>query len=171
MPRLCRYLLRPPLAVRRLTRLDDGRYRYALKAPWSDGTTALLLEPFELIERLVALVPPRGANLIRYHGVLAPNHRWRRAISPPRRVDGRSWHRPELPAADKPRVPWAELLRRTFLIDVLKCERCGARRQVLWPAVPPGPIARELLAHLGLDAAPPELAPARGPPWEESWAS
>jgi hypothetical protein len=37
--------------------------------------------------------------------------------------------------------------------------------------VPPGPIARELLAHLGLDAAPPELAPARGPPWEESWAS
>jgi hypothetical protein len=32
-------------------------------------------------------------------------------------------------------------------------------------------IARELLAHLGLDAAPPELAPARGPPWEESWAS
>ena len=59
----------------------------------------------------------------------------------------------------------------SLLIDVLKCERCGARRQVLWPAVPPGPIARELLAHLGLDAAPPELAPARGPPWEESWAS
>ncbi len=51
LERLCRYLLRPPLAVRRLTRLDDGRYRYALKAPWSDGTTALLLEPFELIER------------------------------------------------------------------------------------------------------------------------
>ena len=171
LERLCRYLLRPPLAVRRLTRLDDGRYRYALKAPWSDGTTALLLEPFELIERLVALVPPPKANLVRYHGVLAPNHRWRRAISPPRRADGRSWHRPELPAADKPRVPWAELLRRTFLIDVLRCERCGARRKVLWPAVPPGPIARELLAHLGLDAAPPELAPARGPPWEESWAS
>ena len=80
---------------------------------------------------------------------------------------------PEVPAkaADKPRVPWAELLRRTFLIDVLRCERCGARRKVLWPAVPPGPIARELLAHLGLDAAPPELAPARAPPWEESWAS
>ena len=171
LERLCRYLLRPALAVHRLTRLEDGRYRYGFKAPWSDGTVALIFEPMELVERLVALVPPARANLVRYHGILAPNHRWRRAISPPRRHDGRCWHRPELPAAAGARVPWAELLRRTFLVDVLRCERCGARREVLWPAVPPGPIAWGILRHLGMNAFAPQLAPARGPPGGESWAS
>ncbi len=38
----------------------------------ADGTTSLVLSPTELIEKLAALVPPPRANVIRYHGVLAP---------------------------------------------------------------------------------------------------
>jgi hypothetical protein len=31
----------------------------------------------------------------------------------------------------RPRVDWAELLKRTFDFDVLACVRCGGRRRVL----------------------------------------
>jgi hypothetical protein len=54
---LCRYVLRPPLAEDRLRRLADGRVRVALKRPWSDGTTHLLFEPVEFLEKLAALTP------------------------------------------------------------------------------------------------------------------
>ena len=40
---------------------------------WSDGTFQLVLSPEELLEKLAALVPPPRLNLVRYHGVLAPN--------------------------------------------------------------------------------------------------
>ena len=46
---------------------------FRLKTPWSDGTTHLLLSPLELIEKLAALIPPPRLNLVRYHGILAPN--------------------------------------------------------------------------------------------------
>jgi hypothetical protein len=32
-----------------------------------------VLSPLELLEKLAALVPPPRVNLVRYHGVLAPN--------------------------------------------------------------------------------------------------
>jgi hypothetical protein len=40
------------------------------QTPWADGTTALLLSPQELLEKLSALVPPPRLHLIRYHGAL-----------------------------------------------------------------------------------------------------
>jgi hypothetical protein len=38
LERICRYLLRPPLAQERLTRLADGRARGTLARPSHDGT-------------------------------------------------------------------------------------------------------------------------------------
>ena len=35
----------------------DGQVRLELRRPWSDGTTDLLFDPVELLERLAALVP------------------------------------------------------------------------------------------------------------------
>ncbi len=62
LERLCRYILRPPLAKSRLERLADGTLVVGLKRAWSDGTTSLLFSPLEFVERLVALVPPARAN-------------------------------------------------------------------------------------------------------------
>jgi hypothetical protein len=62
-----------------------------------------------------------------------------------------------------PRVDWAELLRRTFDLDVFVCVRCGGRRRVL-AYVQGGGGVRAILAHLGLPTACARLAPARGPP-------
>ena len=70
---LCRYVNRPPLAAGRLQILDAEQVAFDLKTPWSDGTYRIELSPQELIEKLAALVPPRRLNLVRYHGVLAPN--------------------------------------------------------------------------------------------------
>ncbi len=60
---LCRYVLRPPLAQDRLTTIADGRALVTLKAPWHDGTTHLLFEPVELLEKLAALTPRPRINL------------------------------------------------------------------------------------------------------------
>lgn len=41
LERLCRYILRPALAVGRIERLPDGRVRIGMKRVWSDGATAM----------------------------------------------------------------------------------------------------------------------------------
>jgi len=45
-------------------------------------------DPVEFIARLAALVPKPRINLTRYHGVLAPNHRWRGEVTPAKRGKG-----------------------------------------------------------------------------------
>jgi Putative transposase len=77
LEQLARYVLRSPIAQERLTRTADGRVLLTLKAERSDGTTHLLFEPIELLERLAALTPRPRINLVLHHGVLAPHSRWR----------------------------------------------------------------------------------------------
>jgi hypothetical protein len=72
LERLCRYVARPPVATERLSRLEDGRLFYRLKHRWRDGTTHVVFEPQELVEKLAALVPPPRFHLVRYHGILGP---------------------------------------------------------------------------------------------------
>jgi hypothetical protein len=72
LERLCRYAARPPVATERLFRLDDGRLLYRLKRRWRDGTTHVVFEPIELVEKLAALVPAPRFHLVRYHGILGP---------------------------------------------------------------------------------------------------
>lgn len=62
----------PPLAHDRLEVRPDGRLALRLKTRWRDGTTHILMERHELLERLVPLIPPPRAHQVRYHGVLAP---------------------------------------------------------------------------------------------------
>ena len=90
-----------PLAAARLQIIDDEHLTFRLKTPWSDGTSFLVLSPLELIEKLAALVPPPRLNLIRYHGVLAPNASERnqivrsaffgRAVAAPKRGAQSQW--------------------------------------------------------------------------------
>ena len=60
----------------------DGRLKYGLRHPWRDGTTAVLMEPLEFMERLAALVPAPRRHQLRYHGTLAPHAKWRPLIVP-----------------------------------------------------------------------------------------
>lgn len=80
LERLCRYVNRPALAKSRLDRRADGAVVLRLKKPWSDGTTAFVFTPEELVGRLAALVPLKHSNLVIYRGVLAPRSRYRARV-------------------------------------------------------------------------------------------
>jgi hypothetical protein len=53
----------------------------------SGGTTHLLFEPLEFLEKLAALTPRAEINLVLYHGVLAPQARWRADVVAYRRAE------------------------------------------------------------------------------------
>ncbi|MBK9665566.1 MAG: transposase [Gammaproteobacteria bacterium] len=91
--RLCRYIARPAVAEQRLTVNAQGKVVYLLKTPYRDGTTHVVFEPLDFIARLAALVPRPRVNLTRYHGVLAPNHRWRAEVTPSGGAGGRKGNR------------------------------------------------------------------------------
>ena len=82
LERLCRYVARPALAHDRLEERPDGRLALRLKTRWRDGTTHILMQRHELLERLVPLIPPPRAHQVRYHGVLAPCASARKRIVP-----------------------------------------------------------------------------------------
>jgi hypothetical protein len=62
---------------------------------------------------------------------------------------------------------WADLLRRTFAIDVLECPGCGGRLRLVATIAHPPTIAA-ILRHLGLPVDVPVPAGARR---TQSWAS
>jgi hypothetical protein len=64
------------------------------------------------------------------------------------------------------RVPWAWLIWRVFLNDVLECGRCGGRMEII-AAVTSTEAVTRILENLGLPSAPPAFHSARPPPQTE----
>ena len=58
--------------------VGPGRGRTSTR-PGANGVVELT--PFEFLDRLADLVPPPRKHRHRYHGVFAPNHKLRRAVS------------------------------------------------------------------------------------------
>ncbi len=69
--------LRPPVAADRLRLTTEGLFVIELRRRWSDGTTHLVFDPVELLERLAALTPRPRINLGLYYGVLGTRAAWR----------------------------------------------------------------------------------------------
>jgi hypothetical protein len=88
LERLCRYISRSAVSEKRLSLTPNGNVRYQLKTPYRDGTTHVIFEPLDFIARLAALVPRPRVNLTRFHGVFAPNSRYRARVTPARRGKG-----------------------------------------------------------------------------------
>jgi hypothetical protein len=170
LERLCRYALRPPVADDRLQVTSDGHVVLRLRHRWSDGTTHLVFEPTEFLERLAVITPRPRINLVLYHGVLAPRSSWRAAVVGDRgrgsdlTVNGTTAGRAG--ASDLPTPLWAALMRRAFGFDVLACPRCGHAMRLIALIEQPE-VIRRILRHLGqpLDVPPP--APARAPPFPD----
>ena len=172
LERMGRYLSRPPIATDRLSQLDDQRFELRLKRPWRDGTAAFVFSPHELIERLVAQVPRPRAHLTRYHGVLAPAFTARSQIVPSVGVPSarRGSKDSDAPGSQTPkrpgRFPWASLVWRVFLTDVLECGRCSARMEIVAAVTSKDGIVR-ILEHMGLPTDAPAFHPPRPPPQAE----
>ena len=82
LEKLVRYTAHPPIALKRMSETLDGKILYKLKTAYSDGTTHILSDRMELVEKIIALIPPPRANLLRYHGVLGANSKIRKLIVP-----------------------------------------------------------------------------------------
>ncbi len=162
---LLRYVLRPPLAQERLEHRPDGLVRVALKRAYADGTVAVDMDPLSLLCRLATSVPPPRFHTVKYAGVLASASAWRSRIARPPTPTAAS----EDVAAEarKPKRagyrPWAELLARTFAVDVLECPTCKGRMKLIALVKKPESIAR-FLAGIGEPSCVPERSPPRGPP-------
>ncbi len=145
----------------------------------------------ELLEKLAVLtVSPRG-NITPYHGVLAPGAKWRgsvvrdrvRAESRPRtepppldKANGRHSSQQvsvpilEVATGDPPslrerRLSWAELMKRVFREDVLRCKKCGGRAAVI-SAITQPKVIEAILVCLGLAVRAPPITPARQIPFD-----
>ena len=194
------------VAAARPRRPDRARIRYVLPrhkaATWvgpgrgrkstRPGANGLVeLSPFEFLDRLADLIPPPRKHRHRYHGVFAPNHRLRKAVtalaignvSKQREAttggDGNDGHatggccdanhatlKPR--SHDTSRIAWAKLMARVGEEFPLECPACGGDIRLIAFITEPGPI-RRILTHLGEPLEPPPVSPARGPPtdWGE----
>ena len=170
LERLCRYVARPPLALDRLEAMADGRLAYRLKTPWRDGTTHVVMERHELLERLAPLIPPPRAHQVRYHGILAPCASGRDRVVPRRTRRADTEHDRHANKKEETRSP-AE--------DHAPIRRGGAQTrpdqgaEALLPAAPidwpPGSIPSTPV----VEARPPLLAgvdPLDSPPRRVAWA-
>jgi len=131
LERLCRYIARPAVSTRRLSLTRHGKVRYELKTPYNDGTTHVLFEPLDFmyrmygmpraqgcagaaIAKLVALVPKPRVHLTRFHGVFAPNSKYRARVTPAKRGQGRKKKpldetQDQTPAERRVSMTWAHL--------------------------------------------------------------
>ena len=156
-----------------------------LKSSAPDAQGFIHLSPHELLDRLADLVPPPRKHRHRYHGVFAPNHRLRSAVTaiaignvsaPPHPPGedrgegaGNAGGRLESPRShDTSRIAWAKLLARIGEHFPLECPACGGDIRLIAFVTEPGPI-RTILMHLREPLEPPPLTPARGTPidWGE----
>ena len=125
------------------------------------------------------LVPAPRVHLTRFHRILGPAAKWRPLIVPqplaepdvlpnavelvsPAPADITAPIGSEASGKDPPlhrNYAWARLMMRVFKLDVLKCERCGARLRIL-AAIHPPDTTTKILDCLGLPSRAPPLAPA-----------
>jgi len=173
LERLCRYITRPAVSEKRLSLTHSGNIRYQLKTPYSDGTTHVIFEPLDFIAKLAALVPKPRVNLTRFHGVFAPNSKYRVEVTPDKRVKGSKHHKDEERTSEQQHqaMTWAQRLKRVFNIDVSVCPECGGEAKVI-ASVEDQPVIDKILNHLpakGVLPPPPELLPATRASPDSDW--
>ena len=152
--------------------------------------------PLELIERIAALVPPPRTHRHRYFGMLAPNSPLRAAVTAmalpaaaqsatgqagpvatgestsgvvPLGNTGSAQCAPEPVPSKRSSVHylWAVLIARIYQVFPLLCPMCGGQMRII-AFIRHSADIRQMLHHIGVQAEPPRISPARGPPlWDD----
>jgi hypothetical protein len=144
LERLCRYLLRCPVSLARIhwtpgskTLFYESKQR-ANDDPLFSHPQGETLDIFEFIARLLTQIPEPRAHGVRYFGAYSSRAR---AFRNERHLtlqslgdddNSKSPSQPELSPKKRAalRKTWAQLIRRVYLTDPLKCE-CGGTFRVL----------------------------------------
>ncbi len=155
-----------------------GQVVYKLKTAYDNGTTHIVLDPLDFLSRLASLIPRPRVNLTRFHGVFAPNFKYRSSIVPQSQIEtsidedskeNTSALEDAEPRANKKKssgMTWVQRLKRVFDIDIETCSECGGKVKVISSIEDPQ-IIEKILTHLGITSQPPSLWPPRGPPQSE----
>jgi hypothetical protein len=179
---LLRYCARPPFALERLSVIRDAdgriaRIRYAMPRHWvilwaanwvgpgrkrkstQPGAGGVIeLSSFEFLDRLADLIPQPRRHRHRYHGVFAPNHPLRPAVTAlavgnvgKRRDAATGGHahaghddccgtHATPRSHDTSRIAWAKLMARVGEEFPLECPACGGDIRLIAFITEPGPI-------------------------------
>ncbi len=163
--RLARYCARHPVALSRLAyRADSGTVTYQSDKASGPTAGAETVDALEFLARVVSHIPNKGQVLQRYYGWYANRTRGIRRKAGPHEQP------PVVAVVEAEAVPpaladvlrrWAELLRRIFAVDPLRCPRCGHAMRVVAFITQPHVIDR-ILTHRRRHAPPARRA--RAPP-------
>jgi Putative transposase/Transposase zinc-binding domain len=107
---IARYVRRPPIAKRRILKVDEGKVEFLAKDTKRRVETPVTCTVTEFIRLLAAHVPDKGRHGIRYFGILAP--RSRRQVYPALflMLGQRQQPRPK-------RLTWRDSLVKCFGVD------------------------------------------------------
>ena len=145
----------------------DGNILYELKSSY-DGATHVMFSPMGFIEKLASMIPPPYKHQVNYYGCLSSHSKLRPEIvgcsaaesngQDDSLQEGRYSDGVEVESEDglAPRyIPWAELLKRTFGIDLTVCPCCGGNVRVI-AAIMEADAISKILEHVGLGSDPPK---------------
>jgi hypothetical protein len=115
---------------------------------------------------------------VKYAGVLAAASPWRSRVAPPSKpvetalaTEATEPDTTEPPTKAPKRagtyLPWAELLKRTFGVDVLLCPKCQGPMKLVAMVTDPMSVAR-YLSGIGELTCVPDRSPSRGPSYWKS---
>ncbi|MGH7408949.1 MAG: IS91 family transposase, partial [Candidatus Methylomirabilales bacterium] len=153
-----RYMVRAPLAQDLPQILHDGTVLIPTPPDPKTGVTELVLDPLEVVHRVVLQIPDPGSHTARYYGAYSCRGRRAQAepgrASPPPEGDQESQASSDDDAhARQRRRSWAQLLRHIFEVDPLLCGNCGGPMKVLSVLTDPATVER-ILAHLARSSGP-----------------
>jgi hypothetical protein len=128
---LAKYLVSPPISVRRIVSYDGNSVRYWYRDHRTRAIEHLNLPVLQFIGRMVQHILPKGFQRIRYYG-LHSHTRYRKMR---RKL---AMLVPHLRAADgeyriRPRLSFVQLFLLTFGKDPLLCPKCGERMELCHP--------------------------------------
>jgi hypothetical protein len=124
--RVGKYMVRPILALDHLLFLErEGKvgYRHG-----QNGAELETMDYLEFIARVTSHIPDKGQVMVRYYGLYANAHRGkvRKADCVPVALGMIEEELPPIPAKG-----WAEMIRKVYEADPLRCPRCGGRMRVV----------------------------------------
>ena len=115
-------------------------------------------------------MPKPRVNLTRFHGVFAPNSKYRALVTPAGRGKCKKTQLPDetdqTPAEKRASITWAKRLKRVFNIDIEICSTCGGDVKIIASIEDPV-VIQKILTHLednATSAASGLLQECRAPP-------
>ena len=86
------------------------------------------MDYLEFVARVTSHIPDKGQVTIRYFGLYANAHRGKVRKSEERQ------HMPLIIEEECPRIPrrgWAEMIRKVYEVDPLRCPQCGGQMRII----------------------------------------